>query len=63
MLIVDRFENNIAIIETEEKTIEIPRKYLPMGASEGDVLKLIIDDEGTEVRKNRIQKLADSLFE
>ncbi|MFP4016775.1 MAG: DUF3006 domain-containing protein [Halanaerobiales bacterium] len=63
MLIIDRIEENIAIIETDGNTIEIPRKYLPTEASEGDVIKLIIDKESTEARKNSIQTLADSIFE
>lgn len=63
MLIIDRFEGKQAIIELEETRIEIPVKYLPKSASEGDVLKIIIDKENTEKRKEKIQKLADSLFE
>ena len=63
MLIIDRFEGDMAIIECEDKMIEIPVKYLPATAKECDVLKLVIDKEKTDERKERIQKLADSLFE
>lgn len=63
MLIIDRFEENIAIIEIEDSIIEIPKKYLPKTAVEGDVIKLVIDKENTKARKKRIEKLADSLFE
>lgn len=63
MLIIDRFEENIAIIETDESTIDIPRKYLPKNASEGDIIKLVVDKNTTDTRKKRINKLAESLFE
>lgn len=63
MLIIDRFEGKQAIIEMGERTIEIPVNYLPKSASEGDVLKIIIDKENTKKRQEKIQKLADSLFE
>lgn len=63
MLIIDRFEGDLAIIECEDKMIEIPVKYLPAAAREGDVLKLVIDEKETDKRRERIQKLADSLFE
>ena len=63
MLIIDRFEGDMAIIECEDKMIEIPAKYLPPAAREGDILKLVIDDKKTVERKERIQKLAGSLFE
>jgi len=63
MMIIDRFEENIVVIETDESTINIPRKYLPKNASEGDVIKFIIDKNTTDTRKKRINKLAESLFE
>ncbi len=63
MLIIDRFEENIAVIETDESTINIPIKYLPRNANEGDVIKLVIDKDTTETRKKRINKLAENLFE
>ncbi|NLJ83444.1 MAG: DUF3006 domain-containing protein [Halanaerobiaceae bacterium] len=63
MLILDRFEGNMAIIECEDKMLEIPIKYLPAAAKEGDILKLVIDEGKTDKRREKIQKLADSLFE
>ncbi|NLM97334.1 MAG: DUF3006 domain-containing protein [Halanaerobiaceae bacterium] len=63
MLIIDRFEGKLAIIEAGEIMIELPRKYLPDFAREGDVLKIEIDEERTKKRKEKIKKMADNLFE
>ena len=51
MLILDRFEGNMAIIECEDKMLEIPIKYLPAAAKEGDILKLVIDEGKTDKRR------------
>lgn len=53
MLIIDRFEGKLAIIEAGEIMIELPRKYLPDFAREGDVLKIEIDEERTKKRKEK----------
>jgi len=63
MLIIDRFEGKLAVIEVGEKTIELPTEYLPDSAQEGDVLKIEIDREKSKKRKEKVDKLADSLFE
>ncbi len=38
MIIIDRFEGESAILETDEDMITIPRTELPQEASEGDIL-------------------------
>lgn len=38
MLIIERFEDDIVIIENDEEYIKVPREYLPAEASEGDIL-------------------------
>lgn len=63
MLIIDRFESNMAVIECNDQTINIPIAELPNSAQAGDVLKIIIDEEKTKFRKEKIEGLADSLFE
>ena len=62
MLIIDRFEGDFAVIETDEGMINIPRSDLPTGAKEGDILRLVIDTDGTETRKKRIAGMMDKLF-
>lgn len=63
MLIVDRIEGHIAIIEDKGDTIEIPRHFLPKSVKEGDVIKIIVDEVATKKRKQDIEKLAEDLFD
>ena len=62
MLIIDRFEGEYAVVETDKGMINIPRADLPTGAKEGDALKLTIDADGTKARKKRIDGMMNSLF-
>ena len=63
MLVIDRFEAEKAIIESSEGIIEISKKELPEKATEGDVLKIIIDKEQTSSRKQTIKELSEELFD
>lgn len=68
-IIIDRFEGEYAICETEDgEMINIKIVDLPNEAKEGDVLIFngdifIIDNEAKEERKERIKKLMDDLWE
>ncbi len=55
--IIDRFEEDIAVIETKDKEmINIPRKILPIGAKEGDIIgTTILEDENGKERVERIE--------
>lgn len=64
--IIDRFENDWAIIETLEDpiiTFNLPKNILPREAKEGDILNIsfTIDNEETLKRKNTIQIKLNSL--
>lgn len=67
--IVDRFEENYAVIETKEKKmINVNKKDLPKDIKSGDVLvkkdgKYKILKEETEKRTNYIKKLTNDLWE
>lgn len=68
MLIIDRFENDTAVIENGEEMINIPRSLLPENAKEGDVITesgggYIIDEASADKRRQEIQDLQDSLWE
>ncbi|MGG1727142.1 DUF3006 domain-containing protein, partial [Bacillus paranthracis] len=41
--IIDRFEGELAVIEVNNVTIDVPKSKLPSTAKEGDVL--IIEDD------------------
>ncbi|MDR7855460.1 DUF3006 domain-containing protein [Tissierella sp.] len=60
---IDRFEEEFAIVELENKEmINIPRVILPIEAKEGDIITISVDQGETEERKNRIQSKFDRLF-
>lgn len=68
-LIIDRFEGNFAVCETENKTfVNIPKSELPSLINEGDVLiqnangKYSIDRNATNKRAKNIQDQFFGLF-
>ena len=63
-IIVDSINktSGLASIEIGNHYIVIPMSELPVDITEGSVLKLVIDEEATENRKEQIKKLEDSLF-
>lgn len=65
MIIIDRFEGEIAVVEYEEKFYDIPRSWLPVVAKEGDVLvvTLVVDEEATARRRGEIEQKVEDLFE
>jgi hypothetical protein len=66
MFIIDRLEEEWAVIETEErKTFNLPRKILPAEAKEGDVIKITveIDNEQTQIRRKKTKSLLEDFFE
>lgn len=61
MIIIDRFENETAVLETEDGTEEIMRCFLPEDAREGDVVihdgcGYIVDRQGTEERRRAVSE-------
>lgn len=63
--IIDRFEGQWAVIEYGDDVFNLPKKALPEGSKEGDVLdiEIKVDEDATRARKERIQRMADRLFE
>jgi hypothetical protein len=66
--VIDRFEGDIAVIETAGTTIDVPKDKLPRKAKVGDTV--IVDGEHvhldgveTKKRKTEINTLMDELFE
>lgn len=61
--IIDRIENDTAVCEIEDgRTIDVILDALPEGIKEGDVINISVDVTGTEDRKEKIDKLMNSLF-
>lgn len=68
--IIDRFEGSYAICEQEDKTfVKFLKTHLPINAKEGDVLikgndgNFTISEQETELRKERIRRKMNRLFE
>lgn len=66
--IIDRFEGELAVIEVNNVTIDVPKSKLPSTAKEGDVLIIeddtyTIDRGETDKRRREIQDLMNKLFE
>ncbi|MCM1506511.1 MAG: DUF3006 domain-containing protein [Ruminococcus flavefaciens] len=67
MIVIDRFENNIAVLETEIGITEIERSQLPENAREGDVLTenngvWSVDVSATEERRAEIREMMKRLM-
>lgn len=63
-VIIDRFEEDRAIVEMENGDMQhLSVKLLPAMAAEGDVLTIEIDEEETERRKKRLNELLNGLEE
>ena len=55
--IVDRFENEYAIIELENgEFVDIPKKALPFDASEGSIIEVITLNDETNAKKSENKK-------
>lgn len=68
-LIIDRFEGKFAVCEKEDKSmVDVEKDKIPKEAKAGDVLvykdgTYLINKEGTEERKERIEKLMEDMWE
>lgn len=61
-VIVDRVEKKYLVVELEDGSLSnISRNIID--ANEGDVIDITINEEATNMRKNKIKELMDSLFE
>ena len=68
MLIIDRFEGDMAVVENDGGIMDIPRSLLPENAKEGDILienngGYTIDSAAVEKRRREIFDLQESLWE
>lgn len=67
MLILDRFEESIAVIENGDERIETSRENISADAAEGDVLvekdgRYFPDKAKTEKRRKKITELQNGLW-
>ncbi len=68
MLIVDRIEDGIAVIEQDSGRVEVPVEMLAEDVREGDIVTLrdglyTADKAATKKRRREITELQDSLWD
>ncbi len=62
-VIIDRFDGNFAVVELDNgETVNMPRKLVPKGAKEGDVVDIRINEETTLERRQRIENMMKDLW-
>lgn len=62
-MILDRIEGDIAVLELDNGTlIQVPAGLLPAEAKEGDCLRLTVDADTTEERRQRMKEKMNRLF-
>ena len=60
-VIIDRLESDYAVVELEDGVfVTVPARLFP-GAKEGDVVRIEVDREATEERKQLIRDLQNKL--
>ena len=60
--IIDRFEEEFAVIECDGKCFDVPKKMLPSGAAEGDVLDICVNETETSKRREQANSRLKKLF-
>lgn len=62
-VIIERFEGEYAVVELEVgHFVNLPKELVP-NASEGDIVNITINKEGTKKRQEHIENLMNNLFE
>ncbi|MBE3519655.1 MAG: DUF3006 domain-containing protein [Firmicutes bacterium] len=62
--VIDRFEGDWAVMEWNRVVFNFPRRLLPGGAKEGDVIRIVseVDAARTADRHQRVRHLEEKLF-
>jgi hypothetical protein len=53
MIVVDRIEGEVAVLEIDGVTVDFPRKALPRGAREGSILLISLGDPSELLEEGR----------
>ena len=62
-LIIDRFENELAVLELETgETVAVSKAIIPPDAKEGSILTISTDPEATDTRREAIKAKMNRLF-
>ncbi len=62
-VIIDRFEGDFAVIQLEDRRIaKMPKQLIPVGAEEGTVITIAINQDETAKRQEGISRLIKDLW-
>ena len=62
-VIIDRFEGDFAVVELANKeTVNMPSVLLPEGAKEGDIIDIVLNQQGTFERKTQMENRMKNLW-
>lgn len=62
-IVIDRIEEEVAVVEKADGSFEeMPKRLIPPEAKEGDVLLITVDKESTVDRAQEITSLMDELW-
>ncbi|MCL2086631.1 MAG: DUF3006 domain-containing protein [Oscillospiraceae bacterium] len=67
MIIIERFENNIALLEKDGVIVKVKRNLIPKTAKEGDLLIITngiytVDKQATQKRREEVLERTRKLF-
>lgn len=62
MIVIDRIENDIVVVEINGSFVNIPKSVFNEEINEGDVLVLSVDKQETKNRKEMLGDKLNSLF-
>ena len=60
--IIDRFEGDFAVIESNGICFNIPKQALPSAVTEGDVLEISVNAEESEFKEKELKDRLKKLF-
>ncbi len=60
--IIDRIEGNLAVIQCGVNSFNVPLDFLPDGTSEGDVLKVLKDNDAAADKNKKADAILRDLF-
>ena len=60
--IIDRFEDDYAVVLKDDESFNVLKKYLPQDIKEGSVLKITLDKDTTELRLKKATDKMNSIF-
>ncbi len=60
--IIDRFEEEFAVLETDNGLVDMPKCLLPENAREGSLIEISVCEDETNTRREQLQNRLNKLF-